>query len=80
MAKPTDALEQTADLTRRMKKHQRKINDLSLERQDAVINAREEGHTFRAIAETMGVTEQVVYKIVREWKSQRTPNREKASS
>ncbi len=59
-------LNETQALTQRIKERQSEIGVLSDMRRHAVIRARGAGITYRRIAESMDVTEQIVYKIMRE--------------
>jgi len=59
-------LHETRALTQRIKDRQSEIGVLSDMRRSAVLRARDAGITYRRIAEAMEVTEQVVYKIMRD--------------
>jgi DNA-directed RNA polymerase specialized sigma24 family protein len=53
-------------LTDRMRDHQRAIEEISAIRKTVILSLRRKRITYREIAAAMGVTEQSVYKILRD--------------
>jgi IS30 family transposase len=58
-------LEEVQMMTVMIKEHQRQIKELGKRRKLTILRLRKNNVTYREIAETMGVTEQNVYKILR---------------
>lgn len=65
------ALSAIAALTEAIRAHQRGIEDLSRERKAFIVSLRDMKVTYRVIAESMGTTEQNVYKILRDYIAER---------
>jgi DNA-directed RNA polymerase specialized sigma24 family protein len=59
-------LEEVKALTILMRNHQQAIEDISKTRKEVILSLRRKKITYRKIAESMGVTEQSVYKILRD--------------
>jgi DNA-directed RNA polymerase specialized sigma24 family protein len=60
-------------LTDLMRNHQKAIEDISKTRKTVILSLRRKRITYREIAAAMGVTEQSVYKILRDTiKAQKT--------
>jgi DNA-directed RNA polymerase specialized sigma24 family protein len=57
-------LSDISTMTEEIRDLQRKIKDRGVERRKIIIDLRSKGVTYRGIANTMGVTEQNVYKIL----------------
>ena len=57
-------LSDISTMTEEIRDLQRKIKDRGIERRKIILNLRNRGVTYRGIANTMGVTEQNVYKIL----------------
>ena len=53
-------------LTTLIRNHQAAIEDISKTRKDVILSLRKKRITYREIAAAMGVTEQSVYKILRD--------------
>lgn len=58
-------LEEVQMMTVMIKEHQRQIKELGKRRKSTILRLRKNNVTYREIAETMGVSEQNVYKILR---------------
>lgn len=58
-------LEEVQMMTVMIQEHQRQIKELGKRRKSTILRLRKNNVTYREIAETMGVTEQNVYKILR---------------
>ena len=52
-------------LTDAIRTHQSQIHDLGKRRKQLILRLRKQRNTYREIAEAMGVTEQLIYKIIR---------------
>ena len=59
-----EMLSEISQMTLEIRGLQEKIKDRGVERRKIIIDLRTKGVTYRGIAETMGVTEQNVYKIL----------------
>lgn len=59
-------LDEVKALTNRIRDHQRAIEEISAVRKNVILALRRKRITYREIAEAMGVTEQSVYKILRD--------------
>lgn len=59
-------LDEVKALTDRIRDHQRAIEEISAVRKKVILTLRRKRITYREIAEAMGVTEQSVYKILRD--------------
>lgn len=59
-------LDEVKALTVRIRDHQRAIEEISAVRKKVILTLRRKRITYREIAEAMGVTEQSVYKILRD--------------
>ena len=59
-------LDEVKALTERIRDHQRAIEEISAIRKTVILTLRRKRITYREIAEAMGVTEQSVYKILRD--------------
>lgn len=60
------SLDEIRMLTSVMREHQRGIEECSKRRRTAILRLRRSNVTYSKIAETMGVSEQNVYKIIRD--------------
>ena len=60
-----DGLDEVQALTNMMREHAEAIARLGKRRRKTVLKLREHRVTYREIAESMGVSEQAVYKIIR---------------
>jgi DNA invertase Pin-like site-specific DNA recombinase len=58
-------LEEVKVLTDAIRTHQGQIHDLGKRRKQLILRLRKQRITYREIAEAMGVTEQLIYKIIR---------------
>ena len=58
-------------LTDLIRNHQNAIQEISQTRRNVILDLRKKRITYREIAEAMGVTEQSVYKILRDTISRR---------
>ena len=58
-------LEEVHELTVAIRQRQDEVVELAAVRRDKVRELRSNGVTFREIASSMGITEQVVYRILR---------------
>ena len=58
-------LEQVKVLTDAIRTHQTQIQDLGKRRKQLILRLRKQRITYREIAEAMGVSEQLIYKIIR---------------
>lgn len=63
----TDDLLAVKEFTMQIRQRQRDIETLSDQRRSAIVRLRENRVTYREIAESMGTTEQNVYKILRDY-------------
>lgn len=63
-------LESVRELTQKIRQRQRDIEDISHERRTIIQRLRRSRVTYREIAESMGTTEQNVYKILRDYIAQ----------
>lgn len=70
---PVDTMEQDYPelgeikaLTDRIRNHQRAVDEISKVRKDIILSLRKKRITYREIAAAMGITEQSVYKILRD--------------
>jgi len=61
-----NGLEEVRLLTSMIREHQRAILQLAKKRRTRIVKLREHRITYREIAEAMGVTEQNVFKILKE--------------
>lgn len=59
-------LDEVKALTDRIRNHQRAIEEISAVRKTVILSLRKKRITYREIAAAMGVTEQSVYKILRD--------------
>lgn len=59
-------LDEVKALTDRIRNHQRAIEEISAVRKTVILSLRRKRITYREIAAAMGVTEQSVYKILRD--------------
>ena len=59
-------LNEIKTLTDMMRNHQRAIEEISKTRKNIILTLRRKRITYREIAAAMGVTEQSVYKILRD--------------
>ena len=59
-------LDEVKALTDRIRDHQRAIEEISAIRKTVILSLRKKRITYREIAAAMGVTEQSVYKILRD--------------
>jgi DNA-directed RNA polymerase specialized sigma24 family protein len=59
-------LGEVKSLTTLIRNHQRAIEEISGTRKEVILSLRRKRITYREIAAAMGVTEQSVYKILRE--------------
>jgi len=66
-AKELDAqgLDEVKLLTESIRTHQSQIHDLGKRRKQLILRLRKQRITYREIAESMGVSEQLIYKIIR---------------
>lgn len=67
VAEMTDDLLAVKEFTMQIRQRQRDIETLSDKRREAIVRLREGRVTYREIAESMGTTEQNVYKILRDY-------------
>lgn len=58
-------LEEVRMITDAMREHQSQISDLGKRRKQLILRLRKQRITYREIAEAMGVSEQLIYKIIR---------------
>jgi DNA-directed RNA polymerase specialized sigma subunit len=65
MERENKDLEEVQMMTVMIKEHQKQIKELGRRRKLTILRLRKNNVTYREIAETMGVTEQNVYKILR---------------
>lgn len=65
-------LEEVRLLTSMIREHQKAIVQLAKKRRGKIVRLREHRITYREIAEAMGVTEQNVFKILKERKDEVT--------
>ena len=65
MERENKDLEEVQMMTVMIKEHQKQIKELGRRRKLTILRLRKNTVTYREIAETMGVTEQNVYKILR---------------
>lgn len=61
----SQGLEQVKVLTDAIRTHQTQIHDLGKRRKQLILRLRKQRITYREIAEAMGVSEQLIYKIIR---------------
>jgi len=61
-------------LTDLIRNHQNAIQEISQTRRNVILDLRKKRITYREIAEAMGVTEQSVYKILRDTIARRPKN------
>jgi len=61
-------------LTDLIRNHQNAIQEISQTRRNVILDLRRKRITYREIAEAMGVTEQSVYKILRDTIARRPKN------
>jgi len=59
-------LQEVRMITDAMREHQSQISDLGKRRKQLILRLRKQRITYREIAEAMGVSEQLIYKIIRE--------------
>jgi DNA-directed RNA polymerase specialized sigma24 family protein len=67
-------LSEVKTLTDLIRNHQNAIQEISQTRRNVIIDLRKKRITYREIAEAMGVTEQSVYKILRDTIARRPKN------
>jgi DNA invertase Pin-like site-specific DNA recombinase len=65
-------LDEVKLLTDAIRQHQTQIHDLGKRRKALILRLRKQRITYREIADSMGVSEQLIYKIIRN-DIQRTP-------
>ena len=65
-------LDEVKLLTNAIREHQNQIQDLGKRRKQLILRLRKQRITYREIASAMGVSEQLIYKIIRE-DDQRNP-------
>ena len=53
-------------ITDAMREHQTQIQDLGKRRKQLILRLRKQRITYREIAESMGVSEQLIYKIIKD--------------
>ena len=58
-------LQEVRIITDAMREHQVQIHDLGKRRKQLILRLRKQRITYREIAEAMGVSEQLIYKIIR---------------
>jgi len=58
-------LDEVKLLTQSIRTHQTQIHDLGKRRKQLILRLRKQRITYREIAEAMGVSEQLIYKIIR---------------
>ncbi len=58
-------LDEVRLLTDAIRTHQSQIQDLGKRRKQLILRLRKQRITYREIAESMGVSEQLIYKIIR---------------
>jgi DNA invertase Pin-like site-specific DNA recombinase len=58
-------LDEVRMLTNAMREHQNQISDLGKRRKQLILRLRKQRITYREIADAMGVSEQLIYKIIR---------------
>jgi DNA invertase Pin-like site-specific DNA recombinase len=58
-------LDEVKLLTTAMREHQSQIQELGKRRKQLILRLRKQRITYREIAEAMGVSEQLIYKIIR---------------
>jgi len=58
-------LDEVKLLTDAIRTHQSQIQDLSKRRKQLILRLRKQRITYREIADAMGVSEQLIYKIIR---------------
>ncbi len=58
-------LDEVKILTDAIRTHQSQIQDLGKRRKQLILRLRKQRITYREIAEAMGVSEQLIYKIIR---------------
>lgn len=58
-------LDEVRMITDAMREHQHQISDLGKRRKQLILRLRKQRITYREIAEAMGVSEQLIYKIIR---------------
>ena len=58
-------LEEVKMITDAMREHQSQISDLGKRRKQLILRLRKQRITYREIVEAMGVSEQLIYKIIR---------------
>jgi DNA invertase Pin-like site-specific DNA recombinase len=58
-------LDEVRLLTNTMREHQNQISDLGKRRKQLILRLRKQRITYREIADAMGVSEQLIYKIIR---------------
>ena len=66
-------LDEIKALTGLIRNHQKAIEEISKTRKDVILSLRKKRITYREIAAAMGVTEQSVYKILRDTISRPSP-------
>lgn len=59
-------LDEVKLLTNAIREHQNQIQDLGRRRKQLILRLRKQRITYREIASAMGVSEQLIYKIIRE--------------
>jgi hypothetical protein len=59
-------LEEVSILTTAIREHQNQIQDLGKRRKQLILRLRKQRITYREIAEAMKVSEQLIYKIIRD--------------
>jgi DNA invertase Pin-like site-specific DNA recombinase len=58
-------LQEVRIITDAMREHQSQVQDLGKRRKQLILRLRKQRITYREIAEAMGVSEQLIYKIIR---------------
>ena len=58
-------LDEVRLLTNAMREHQNQISDLGKRRKQLILRLRKQRITYKEIAKAMGVSEQLIYKIIR---------------
>jgi DNA-directed RNA polymerase specialized sigma24 family protein len=69
-------LDEVKELTDLIRNHQRAIEEISKVRKAVILSLRRKRITYREIAAAMNVTEQSVYKILRDTISRKEPSGE----
>ena len=58
-------LEEVRLITDAMREHQRQVLELAKRRKQLILRLRKQRITYRELAEAMGVSEQLIYKIIK---------------